>query len=82
MKNRSSKIQSRRELLTGALRYSALGVSGMLGGWSFVKKRRLKRQGKCINAGICRGCRVYERCGLPAALSAKQVLSGRKRGGK
>lgn len=77
MKNRLSKTQSRRELLTGALRYSALGMSGVLGGWSFVKRRRLKREGKCINTGICRGCRVYERCGLPQALSAKQVLGGK-----
>lgn len=74
MKSRLSKTQSRRELLTGALRYSALGLSGILGNWAFTKRRRLIREGKCVNDWICRGCRVYEKCGLPQALSAKQVL--------
>jgi len=82
MKERLPNTQSRRGLLAGALRYSALGLSGMLGGWAFAKRRRLVRRGKCVNGGVCRGCSVYEKCGLPQALSAKQVLSGSKHGGK
>lgn len=74
MKSRLSKTQSRRELLTGALRYSTLGLLSAVGGWAFTKRRRLIREGKCVNDWICRGCRVYEKCGLPQALSAKQVL--------
>ncbi|HIJ70016.1 MAG TPA: hypothetical protein HPP87_01480 [Planctomycetes bacterium] len=74
MKNRISKTYSRRELFTGALRYLALGVSGVLGGLSFAKTRRFVREGKCINNGICRGCKAFEKCGLPQALSAGRVL--------
>ena len=74
MKERFGNTQSRRGLLAGALRYSALGLLGAVGGWAFAKRGRLIREGKCVNDWICRGCRVYEKCGLPQALSAKQVL--------
>jgi len=40
------------------------------------------REGKCINDGVCRGCQVFETCGLPQALSAKQVLARIGNGGK
>jgi len=82
MKKRFTEVQNRRGLLVGALRYGTLGILGAVGGWAFAKRGRLIREGKCVNGGICRDCRVYERCGLPQALSAKQVLLGRKRGGK
>jgi len=76
MKERLGNTQSRRGLLARFFRYSVLGLSGILVGWSFAKRRRLVREGKCVNGGVCRGCRAYEKCGLPAALSAKQVLQG------
>ncbi len=82
MSKRPGEMQSRRRLLECTLRYSTLGLLGAVGGWAFAKRGRLIREGKCVNGGICRGCRVYEKCGLPQALSAKQVLPGRKRGGK
>ncbi|MHC5060890.1 MAG: hypothetical protein ACYTFK_07390 [Planctomycetota bacterium] len=76
----SGQMQNRRKILADAARYSALGLLSAISGWSYVKRRRLVREGKCINRGICRGCRVYEKCGLPQALSAKQALSGIKHG--
>jgi hypothetical protein len=36
----------------------------------------------CVNQGICRGCGAFEDCGLPQAISAKEVfqkLSGSRR---
>ena len=82
MKKYFGQVQNRRKVLADAVRYSTLGLLSAVGGWAFAKRRRLVREGKCVNTGICRGCRVYEKCGLPAALSAKQVLLRRKHGGK
>ena len=76
------QAQSRRQLLAGVLRYATLGLFGAVGGSVVAKRRRLVREGKCINSGICRGCEVFERCGLPQALSAKQVLARIDDGGK
>ena len=80
MKKHSGQVQNRRKVLADAVRYSTLGLLSAVGGWSYIKRRRLVREGKCINLGICRGCRVYEKCGLPQALSAKQVLAGIEHG--
>lgn len=66
--------QSRRQLFRGFLRYTTLGLLGAASGAFAWKRRRLLREGKCISKGICRGCEAFEQCGLPAALSAKQVL--------
>jgi hypothetical protein len=27
----------------------------------------------CINGGVCRGCQLFETCGLPVALSMKKA---------
>ena len=67
----TGQVQSRRQLLAGVLRYATLGTLGTVGGSVVAKRRRLVREGKCINRGICRGCEVFEKCGLPQALSAK-----------
>jgi len=74
MRKHFERVQSRRELLAGFFRYATLGLSGVVGGYVFSKRHRLARDGKCINDGICRGCEVFGKCGLPQALSAKQVL--------
>ncbi len=71
------QVQNRREMLGRVLRYATLGLLGAAGGFGFAKRRRLVREGKCISRGICRGCEVFEKCGLPQALSAKQVLENR-----
>jgi hypothetical protein len=75
MKRDFRQKQNRRHLLTGVLRYAALGLLGAAGGSVVAKSRRLVREGKCVNGGICRGCGDFENCGLPQALSAKDVLA-------
>ena len=82
MSRRLVKVQSRRKLLEAALRYGTLGLLGAAGGTFFAKRRRLTREGKCINDGVCRGCEVFQKCGLPPALSAKEVLTELNDGGK
>ncbi len=82
MSRRLVQVQNRRQLLAAALRYGTLGLFATAGGSFFVKRRRLVREGKCINDGVCRGCEVLETCGLPQALSAKEVLTGLDDGGK
>lgn len=72
---------SRRELLAGVLRYAALGFLAAAAA-VLANRRRLVREGKCINRGICRGCRALESCGLPEALSAKSVLARVSDGGR
>lgn len=67
---------NRREFLRGGARYALLAgmaaVSAVL-----VKRRGAALPGQtCINQGICRGCGVFEKCGLPQALSAKQAQRG------
>ena len=76
MKKSSEKMSSRRELMAKVLRGGMVGLIGAGGGAAVAKRRRLVREGKCINKGVCRGCDVFEECGLPAALSAKEFLRG------
>jgi hypothetical protein len=70
---RGEKEQSRRELFTTVLRYATLGTLAAIGGAVFAKRRRLVQNGICINREICKGCGIFEQCGLPLALSAKQL---------
>lgn len=72
MKKYFTQFRNRRQLLAGTLRYMTLGLLGTVGGSVVAKRRRLVREGKCINSGICRGCEVFEDCSLPQALSAKE----------
>ncbi|MHC4112090.1 MAG: hypothetical protein ACYSUY_13530 [Planctomycetota bacterium] len=72
MSNSPEQEQNRRHLLAAVLRYATLGLLGTVGASIISKRRRLVREGKCINDGICRGCEVLETCGLPLALSAKE----------
>lgn len=80
MSERVGKIRSRREVLARVLRYCTLGALGAGGVAAAAKRRRLVREGKCVNRGICRGCGVFESCGLPQALSAKEVLARGRNG--
>ncbi len=72
MRRQFEKVQSRRDLFTSALRYTALGVLAAVGGSIFAKRRRLVNSGICINREICGSCGVFEECGLPPALSTKK----------
>lgn len=82
MSKHSGQTESRRQLLAGALRYATLGLLAAGAGSLFAKRRRLVREGKCINSGICRGCKAFDDCGLPQALSAKDVLARTDNGGR
>lgn len=75
---RPKESANRREFLRGGFRYALLAglaaVSAVL-----VKQRGTSLPGQtCINQGICPGCGAFEDCGLPQALSAKQVMQNRR----
>ncbi len=74
MNNQSKKVQNRRELFKSVLRYATLGLFGVIAGNAFAKKRRLARNGICINREICQSCGIFDRCGLPPALSVKKSI--------
>jgi hypothetical protein len=69
------KLHTRRQLIVRTLRNASLALLGVAGGAAVVKRRRLLREGKCLNLGLCRECGVFEQCGLPRALSTKSVLA-------
>ena len=71
MIRRLEKVQNRRELFKSVLRYATLGLLGLIGGNVFVRKHKLTQNGVCINREICQSCAIFEKCGLPPALSAK-----------
>ncbi|HON93126.1 MAG TPA: hypothetical protein PK373_05025 [Sedimentisphaerales bacterium] len=75
-----NRLQARRRFVTHALRHTALVVLGMGGGAVVLKRRRLLREGKCLNQGMCRMCGVFEDCGLPRALSTRDVLARTRHG--
>ena len=72
---RRASVPARRLFITRLLRNASLAVLGLAGGAVVVKRRRLTREGKCLNQGICRDCDVFDKCGLPRALSTKTVLA-------
>lgn len=75
MKELLHKVHTRRRFITRALRNASLALLGIGGGGAIVKRRRLLREGKCLNEGICRDCTVFDDCGLPRALSTRSVLA-------
>ena len=81
MKEPLRNVPARRLFITRVLRNASLAVLGLAGGAAIVKRRRLLREGKCLNQGICRGCEVFDECGLPRALSTRNV-SARSRDGE
>ncbi|MEN6426288.1 MAG: hypothetical protein ABFE13_13050 [Phycisphaerales bacterium] len=76
-----SRLPARRQFITRALRNASLALLAIGGGAVFVKRRRLQREGECLNSGMCRECTVFEDCGLPRALSTRSVLSRIRHGG-
>jgi hypothetical protein len=72
---RRASVPARRLFIKRMLRNASLAALGLAGGAVAVKRRRLLREGKCLNQGICRGCGVFDECGLPRALSTKTVLA-------
>jgi hypothetical protein len=65
---------SRRRFLRDGLRLAILGGLAAVGG-KLAGRAAARLPGQvCVSAGICRGCAVFEDCGLPGALSARQSL--------
>jgi hypothetical protein len=74
--NRHSANSSagRRQFFRDGLRYTVLGGLAAVTG-KLVARQAARPAGQtCISAGICRGCAAFDDCGLPQALSAKEVL--------
>jgi hypothetical protein len=75
MNRRSSNPNaSRRQFLRDGLRLTVLGGLAAVGGRLAGRQAALPAGQVCVSAGICRGCAVFEDCGLPRALSAKEAL--------
>jgi hypothetical protein len=73
MKRRDSSA-GRRQFLRDGLRYIILGGLAAVSGKLAARQAARPAGQVCISAGICRGCEAFEDCGLPQALSAKEVL--------
>ncbi len=65
---------NRRQFLRDGVRLAILGGLAAIGGKLAGRSAARPAGQVCISAGICRGCAVFEDCGLPSALSAKEVL--------
>ena len=75
------RLHARRQFVTRALRNAGLALLSLGGGAAALKRQRLLREGKCLTRGICRDCAVFEDCGLPRALSTRDVLARIHHGG-
>ena len=75
MSNASDQGIDRRSFFTGLLRKTALAALAIGGAAAGVKRIMLPDEHKCISRGICSGCKVFDDCGLPQALSAKEAGS-------
>ncbi|MBP7049489.1 MAG: hypothetical protein KBE65_00575 [Phycisphaerae bacterium] len=76
-----NRLHARRQFITRALRGAGLTLLGLGGGAVVLKRRRLLREGKCLNSGMCRECVVFADCGLPRALSTREALTRVRHGG-
>ena len=75
MNESTGRIHARRQFCRSMLRNVSLALVGIIGGAAAVKRRRLEREGACVNRGICSGCEVFEECGLPRALSVRRAFA-------
>lgn len=75
-----NKELTRRDMLFGGLRCAILGVIGAGGLAAAFKRKKLLREGKCLNNGICPQCNVFADCGLPRARSIRDKNSERSDG--
>ena len=70
--NDQDNSPSRRELLCSAMRIFSL--AGIFALWVIARKRpgAAGTKDECVNRGMCRNCDVFDKCGLPQALCAKE----------
>ena len=76
MADNFKRKQTRRQFFTGTARYMTLGLIGFAAGSMLKKRRKLVLEGKCVNDYICAGCKLYEGCQLPEAISRKESVRG------
>jgi len=62
---------NRREFFRTCGRTAVAGGLAALGILLALRKSSASGSQKCVNNGLCRGCGVFDSCGLPQALSAK-----------
>ena len=76
--NDKDNSESRRELLRSAMRiFSLAGISALC----VILRVRTGAAGAsdgCVNRGICLNCDVFDKCGLPQALCAKEGSARRQ----
>lgn len=73
-KHSPNSSAGRRQFLRDGLRFAILGGLAAVSGKLVARQPGRPAGQVCISAGICRGCAAFEDCGLPQALSAKEVL--------
>jgi hypothetical protein len=69
--------QDRREWFRHVGRWIGAGALAGVAGYLVMRKNVTLSNQTCTNKGICRGCSEFGPCNLPAALSAKEVLTRR-----
>ncbi len=72
-KNENNRLTRRDALLSCGRMVSAGLLAGLGSVLLFRKKNPAKGRQVCISKGVCIGCRVFDGCGLPPALSAKNA---------
>jgi hypothetical protein len=65
------RVENRREFFRAAARYSLLTL--LATGAAVMGRKSVAAGERCVNRGICSACGVFDRCGLPQALSAKEA---------
>ena len=63
--------QGRRAFFRSAGRAAVLGTMGLFGLRAHNRANKTPDREVCINRSVCRTCRVFGECELPAARSAK-----------
>ena len=71
---KENKQIDRREFFLTCSRGVIAGGMAALAAVMWKRSKSLPEQ-KCFNQGICGPCRAFEKCQLPQALSAKQVMN-------
>jgi len=77
MSDLQDQQQNRRDFFRALGRNVILTSLAGLGVKLAMKTHRQSKNETCIGSGICRHCNVLDDCGLPQALSTKQVTMGR-----
>lgn len=71
---KENKQIDRREFFRVCSRGVIAGGMAALAAVMWKRNQSSLSEQKCFNRGICGPCRAFEKCQLPQALSAKQVM--------